>query len=1467
MSRINAIRIINLNYNNNTIKISDELFELGGRNTLMSLANGGGKTVLIQVISALFMHGRKRDTTDRPFAGFFLSSKPTFIMVEWQLDYGAGYVLTGMMVRKNQNISEENANPLDIINFVSEYRFACNLDIKSIPVTEKNNNEVVLKSYGTCKQLFDSFKRDREAGFRYYDMNSQGQSRQYFDKLLEYQIDSREWENIIRKINLDESGLSKFFEDCKDERGLIEKWFLDAVENKLCKDKPRIREFQNIFEKYILQYKNNENKIKTRDAVAELIEKLNAAELSVAEYYGKTQERKEKESGISFFLNELKRLASERSLRCSESEEGLSAREAELERLLYEKISAELYKILDMIEENDKDIAFLGNEKSSIERNAEKIRQAINKLRLSHLREEADSLHEEVELCRSRRDLVLQENIDLLPERKRIGSSLKAYYSEIHNRYDGDIKKLDEEILKYKSERQSLRSEREEIAIAKDAVNIEEGRLISKKGEFDKIESRFNKNYSEDWHRNILGFYEDGQLDIAGEKLRKDIGEKDKALKLLTENKDKLLTEEYAGERRLQDLHVEKQKLSSRVEVVEQKLKEAEAELSERKNILRLLEEPTEHVFDTDYIRDRIDRRLKDIDIDRAKLIGIQHEKREQIDRLFGGHMAKLPEKLKELLEENGVTYVDGLDWLRKQEISDDEKADKVSANPFLPYSIIISERDLEKLETLNADVYSVDPIAIVTRENLSRKADKESDAIYRIGDAAFYVLFDKMLLSEKGLEKELSAMRHALSIIDERIAVRNDEYDKYSEYRSVVMRHEVTGKGYEELKKETKTAAVRLDEIQKAITDEMKNQAEYRENIRTIDSRLSDARVEFQSAERKLKAFEEFILDYENYKKVLRTIADNKRKKEELQNRIAVNNKRFEIVDESLDSAKIAREDKKRTLEENDERLRKFSEFEDGSEMISEDEARGLYARFEVITKGVSDKLEDVEQSLAKASKQYESKNKELQRMFKKYNLVPESIEEVIYSIEEEKHQEDLLERREAELELKKDAIRKIEMANAALSSDEKHKRRELSEVCHTQETMDRSEISTIDIGTAIARKREEISGIKDELSAWKKKREECSIIYDSMAEYSDYTYPEDYIAGYSFEIDIPVDELNNTKKTLLRENNQAALAEQKARRALEILLDDIARDKRFEEDIYQKQIAGMRAHTDDAAIVLKQVQVVLQTQHMQLDKLTADLSHAEKEKEGLISVIMDYVRDVHNEMDKIDSNSSITIGERSVKMLKIEIPSWEENADIYRQRIEDMVYEITMKGMAVLEQNRALSELLGLYVTTKYIYDTVVGITNIQVKLYKLEQQKGRQIAWSEVAKNSGGEGFVSAFVIVAALLYYMRKDDLDLFADKNESKVLIMDNPFAKAQSDHLLIPMMDIAAKANVQIIALTGIGGESIYNRFDNIYVLGLVSSNLRVGMQYLKSEHVKGSYERTMLSSRIEVLGQQELIF
>lgn len=311
MSKINAVRLINVNYNNNAYRISDETLHFNGESTLISLQNGGGKSVLVQMLTAPFVHPRYRNTKDRLFESYFTTNKPSFILVEWALDQGAGYVLTGLMVRKSQDMEEDRKENLDIIGIVSEYQSPCIQDIHHLPVVEKGKKEMILKNFNSCRQLFETYKKDRDMKFFYYDLTNYAQSRQYFDKLMEYQINYKEWETIIKKINLKESGLSDLFADCRDEKGLTEKWFLEAIESKLNKDKNRIKEFQSILEKYAGQYKDNRSKIKRRDTIRQFKEEANAIQIQAEEYQNAETEEGKQQNKIAWFIHDVNGLLSQ----------------------------------------------------------------------------------------------------------------------------------------------------------------------------------------------------------------------------------------------------------------------------------------------------------------------------------------------------------------------------------------------------------------------------------------------------------------------------------------------------------------------------------------------------------------------------------------------------------------------------------------------------------------------------------------------------------------------------------------------------------------------------------------------------------------------------------------------------------------------------------------------------------------------------------------------------------------------------------------------------------------------------------------------------------------------------------------------------------------------------------------------------------------------------------------------------
>ena len=234
---------------------------------------------------------------------------------------------------------------------------------------------------------------------------------------------------------------------------------------------------------------------------------------------------------------------------------------------------------------------------------------------------------------------------------------------------------------------------------------------------------------------------------------------------------------------------------------------------------------------------------------------------------------------------------------------------------------------------------------------------------------------------------------------------------------------------------------------------------------------------------------------------------------------------------------------------------------------------------------------------------------------------------------------------------------------------------------------------------------------------------------------------------------------------------------------------------------------------------------------------------------------MFLEYMEQINANISMIDKNSTITVRDRNLKMLRIQVPEWESEKEHFRLKLHDYFENVINRGIATIEKNENLTEYLGKMITVRNLYDEIVGIQNVKIKLYKIEAEREVPISWSEVSANSGGEGFLSAFVILTCLLSYMRRDETSFFTSGEEGKVLIMDNPFAQTNAEHLLKPLIEMAKKTNTQLICLSGLGGDSIYNRFDNIYVVKLLESSIRNGVQRVETSHVKGEEVKRLVLS------------
>lgn len=1470
MSKINALRLINLNYNNNTIRISDEVFHLNGESTLLSLRNGGGKSVLVQMLTAPFVHKRYRDAKDRPFESYFTTNKPTFILVEWVLDQGAGYVLTGMMVRRSQE--GESAESLEMVNFISEYRERCAWDIYHLPVVEKTKKEMVLKNFGACRQLFETYKRDRSMHFFHYDMNNGAQSRQYFEKLKEYQIDYKEWETIIKKVNLKESGLSDLFADCRDEKGLVEKWFLEAVESKLNKERSRMKEFQNILEKYVGQYKDNRSKIQRRDTIRAFRADAEQIKQMAGSYQGHSQQVKSWENKIAAFLACLNTLSQEAGKEKENLEQAQELLKADILQVEYEQASQEIHELAEKERFHISNRDMIGMELEAVEQDYEKTQKQLQLLDCARQQEEVDEERKGYTQAEKMLEAARQKGQDLEPERKQLGIVLYHYYHKCLVESKTLLSQKEQESFENSERTKNERARGEELQSQLLELSAKQGGLKSRISGYDEKESIFNKRYTANLGRNILGEYEPGELELLAKDLEKQL-EQLKREKLSDYRKKEQLTEELRGRNRnLADSRESLLRKEGEQKDAMKALKELDQELDARRIIMKYLEIPEKQLFDRTSILAVAERKLKEAELQKRRLQKEEDELQKEYVRLTQGKVLELPEEFAELLRELGLPCVFGMEYLNKNGNSVEQNQKLVREHPFLPYALILSRAELSRLSAHAGEIYTSFPIPVVLRESLDTSEQREGSVI-DFSQVSFYVLFNENLLDEEKLSRMVKEKEKEILKKQEAIEVRSREYEEYFSRKEKIVAQKVSQESYEAARNRCKELGTQIEEVGERIRILSQEITATEEELRQLEGKIDREEKELAGQERRLEDFRHLQEDYERYledRRALERLVNEGKRLEERKKLIGELLGRLEEQRITLETAKdgIRQEIKElgqKTAEYSAYESRLAEAIEHGKDVSSE-QILEWEARYQAITSQMSVEIRILEEQLTAARKRFDKARNRLNDLQNKYGLQDDAWRQLSYSRKEESHQEVLL----AEKKRKKTRLDRSwneENTKCALAAQQiKERKNAMQKRFGKEEPLPKEEIHVQDFQVKIQELSYGLKELQQKLSVWEEKARCYEEHITSLSEYSLLMVTED--VTWEQELgSLGRKELRNFQGVLLRDYKASIKTCQASKEQLVGFLNRTVRKEEFQDDFYRKPLEAMLELSADAAQVISQLTTTVLSYERLMEKLEVDISLVEKEKTRIVELLEDYLLEVHRNLGRIDHNSTITIREKPVKMLKLQLPDWEENLGMYQVRLSDFIDDLTQKGIEIFEKNENAQEYFGTRLTTRNLYDQVVGIGNVQIRLYKVEEQREYPITWAEVAKNSGGEGFLSAFIILSSLLYYMRKDESDIFADRNEGKVLLMDNPFAQTNAAHLLKPLMDMAKKTNTQLICLSGLGGDSIYNRFDNIYVLNLIAASLRGGTQYLKANHTRGMEPETMILSQITVMEQQELIF
>jgi len=1414
MPRIGKIRFVNFTYNENR-HIYDQTFDFyNGEDTLLNLQNGGGKTVLVQMMMQPVIPQQK--LKDRLFKSYFMNAKaPGYIMIEWLLDGTAKRVLTGIGIKRvvSKRLDEES-NSIRVVTFISEYEGGSNYDIKNIELTAREKGMVKLIEFDrVVRALSEAEKEGNKVWlFRWHMPDDK---KEYVRRLTEYKINPLEWRNLMVKINEAEAGLNSFFNDCKTNKALVKKWFIPTIEEQLNKNGDFVENIRELIKNHATQLVKNEDMIKERE-VFEAFKRTSSDIMANLSGYLKLLENTEKSkadlgSAWLFIEAGLTKLAAETEENLRRIRQGTD----KIKDLDYQRISFEYYAIEDDLQQLAGKVSCITEEMDKMKAESGQLAYQKNLLQCIKLNEELINLNARIAKLETELEKETLQQEELNHRVNDIKYSLKIKYQ---NRIAGLEMAFDNEKTQLSDQENKLSEHLGDKEKINQEITFLGEQLIgirSRINAFTELKDSLQSIYPEfNPIRNAdTGEYGADSLEALRAGLSLEEADIEKRLEAVKEKRAKsagrlILLEKECREIRdvLPSLAIEKNKKESAYELFQKEKQVIERILRSYQLQKETLYEKEKILFPLNSDKEKYQKLINDLNLENSACS-------KQLKQYESGKAFELSEDLKHIFDENNIFVEFGHDWLRNLPENKKAKLKMVKDNPFLPYALIVSRKDFELIKDLEFKGILSPVIPVIEREKLEKAfMEKDGNHVYAVGGLHFLIAFDDRVLNKNYLKeicdellakisKNNEVMLHAQEALNHITAdILKVEGFSYTQHDAKKLLMEI-----ESVKKKLEEDTLRItgneDELlllKKADMDDL-----------SIQSGLENEKNKFI---RKKEDISGFIKRCGRYS---RDLQEKTSKDAALKAKTALlaakesdlAKTKSDINDKELKISGIAS-----VLEKDKLQYQKYADARPGK--VLDEALESLESKLAAYISGASGKI----QSLQEVLEDYKRRRDDKQKMLISLGIDGHSYIGLKYH---EFEFEKLLDKSNQitnqidELAAAKNALK---LKEAKRTSDLNYQKRNLEEHCGYSQPLYREAIKELDYEQEKNLQKEVLKDLEKKQSKVREQENKLQRIRFKLEEYRDFAdsnagwqdiegEPEKYVLRLIKEYKQYTEHIGEHRSTIASQYVE--------------LENEFAPKAEMFKSLFHSILNGERKY--QPAHALNAFHRVFLQIDRKLEQYSIDIKKIDDMEKYIIDNTLSYLKNVYDEMNHIDRNSVIDLDGKRCKMLIISLPE--------AQTLESISLKEYLKGTVVncvdlCKRGKPMDGLLATEINTFGLFDRFVGVNKVGITLMKIEPNKLKKKTWSQViAENSGGELFVSAFVVFISLLTYMRGETI--VNTGMESKVLIMDNPFGPITSEHLLKPLFEISKKYNTQMICLTDVKGHAIYDRFNLIYSLNI----------------------------------------
>jgi DNA repair exonuclease SbcCD ATPase subunit len=220
------------------------------------------------------------------------------------------------------------------------------------------------------------------------------------------------------------------------------------------------------------------------------------------------------------------------------------------------------------------------------------------------------------------------------------------------------------------------------------------------------------------------------------------------------------------------------------------------------------------------------------------------------------------------------------------------------------------------------------------------------------------------------------------------------------------------------------------------------------------------------------------------------------------------------------------------------------------------------------------------------------------------------------------------------------------------------------------------------------------------------------------------------------------------------------------------------------------------------------------------------------DKELSQFIQYLYTYLYTLAEEIRLIPKNTRVKIDDGWKEIFQIQVPGWdeEEGKEEIRKHVDWMISKLESDEFFDedgKEDQGRIRKAIEKWLQSKQLLKCIMGGKEIRVKCRKVTND-GRvsslYYSWENSNQWSGGEKWSKNMALFLGILNYVAEKRQHILPNQKRHRTVIMDNPFGKASSDHVLSPVFFIAEELGFQFIALTAHGeGRFIRDYFPVVY--------------------------------------------